>query len=193
MRRTEARQQLVRWVAREIMPHEPLVRAWLARSMVSREDSDDLIQDAYCRIAELERFEHIDRPAAFFFSVVRNLFLTQLRRARVVRIESAAEIETLAGADDLPSPERIAGDRREYARVRDSIDRLPERCRRIFELRKIEGVSQREIADRLGIAETIVENEGARGLRLVLEAMRAQGGGIAEHYAQIRAGKANRR
>ena len=51
---------------------------------------------------------------------------------------------------------------------------LPDRCRRIFELRKIEGVSQREIARRLGVSEHVVENESVRGLRAILAAMTEQ-------------------
>jgi len=55
------------------------------------------------------------------------------------------------------------------------IDRLPDRCRRVFEMRKIQGLSQREIAARLGITETVVENEVVKGLRLISRALR-QGG-----------------
>ncbi len=58
--------------------------------------------------------------------------------------------------------------------MRGLIAALPERCRRIFEMRKIEGVSQREIARRLGVTEHVVENEAVRGLRAILAAMTEQ-------------------
>jgi RNA polymerase sigma-70 factor (ECF subfamily) len=175
------------------MPYEPIVRSWLSRASVSPEDSDDLIQEAYCKVAEMDAFGHIERPAAFFFQIVRNRFISQVRRARVVRIESAIDIEALTSADESPSPERIADGRREYARMQALLERLPERCRRIFEMRKIEGLPQKEIARRLGITETIVENEGSRGLRIILAGLREQGGGISEHYESLRANRANQR
>jgi len=48
---------------------------------------------------------------------------------------------------------------------------LPDRCRRIFEMRKIEGLPQREIARRMGVTENVVENESVRGLRAILAAL----------------------
>jgi RNA polymerase sigma-70 factor (ECF subfamily) len=162
------------------MPHEPGVRAWLQQSAVSGADIDDLIQEAYCKLAGLDSVEHIGRPDSYFFQLVRNLLMDQMRRARVVRIDTVAEIDTLSVLSDAPSPERIATSRQELERVRRLIAALPERCRRVFELRKIEGVSQREIAARLGISESAVENEGVRGMRLIMQALRAEGTGVAE-------------
>ena len=156
------------------MPHEAKVRAWLARSRMSQEDIDDVIQEAYCRLSALDGFDAIDRPDAYFFSIARNLLAQQMRRARIVRIEAVAEIEALAPFDDAPSPERQASARIEVARVRELVAGLPDRCRRIFEMRKIEGLPQREIAQRLGITESMVENDGAKGMRLILAALRAQ-------------------
>jgi len=156
------------------MPHEAKVRAWLARSRMSQEDIDDVIQEAYCRLSSLDRFEAVDRPDAYFFSIARNLLASQMRRARIVQIEAVAEIEALAPFDEAPSPERQAGARMELERVRALVAALPERCRRIFELRKIEGLPQREIAERLGVTESMVENDGAKGVRLILAAMRSQ-------------------
>lgn len=187
-------QALAHWVAREILPFEPLVRAWLARAGASQEDSDDLIQEAYCKIAGVDdAMAHIERPSAFFFQTVRNLFRNQIHRNGIVRIESGLDYDVLVATDDTPSPERIAGDRREYARIMDLIGRLPTRCRQIFEMRKIDGLSQREIAERLNITENVVENEGARGIRMVLDGLREQGTRLADHYEQRRHNRINRK
>jgi RNA polymerase sigma-70 factor (ECF subfamily) len=96
--------------------------------------------------------------------------MEQLRRSRVVRIETAAEIDVLL-LDKQPTPEDQATACSELSQIERLVAKLPTRCRRIFEMRKIEGLSQREIATRMGISESIVENEGARGLRLILAAL----------------------
>ncbi len=168
------RRAIVLWVARQVMPHEGKVRAWLRRSRVTAADADDLIQEAYSRIAGLDSIDRIDRPDAYFFQIVRNLLTEQMRRARVVRIETVAEIDALALASDEASPERIAASRQELERVRRLISALPERCRRIVEMRKIQGLSQRDIAAALGVSESVVENDGAKGLRLILQALREE-------------------
>lgn len=171
----ERHQRLVAWVSSQVMPHEPAVRAWLKRSMVSGEDADDLIQEAYASLASLDAFEQIVRPDGYFFQIVRNLLTDQIRRARIVRIESVAEMDTLKAPSDDPSPERVTAAKRELEMVQRVIAGLPDRCRRIFEMRKIQGLSQREIADRLKVSESIVENDGVKGMRLIMQAMRESG------------------
>ena len=39
-------------------------------------------------------------------------------------------------------------------------------------MRRFEGLSQREIARRLGVTESVVENEGVKGMRLIMQALR---------------------
>lgn len=157
------------------MPHEPAVRAWLRVRVAAPEDADDLIQEAYAKLTGLTSFEQIDRPAAYFFQVVRNLLIDHVRHTRVVRIDAIGDIGDISDAADDLNPERIAGGRRELSRVMALIDTLPARCRAIFTMRKIEGLSQREIAARMGVSESIVENDGVKGLTLLMRALRAGG------------------
>ncbi|HEY0598336.1 sigma-70 family RNA polymerase sigma factor [Sphingopyxis sp.] len=158
------------WVGREILPHEADVRAWLRRTL-DPEDLEDVIQETYCQIAGLKDVGHIRSGRAYFFTAARSIVLMRLRRARIVSIESVTEIESLNIVGDEPSPERVAAGRRELERVRRLIEGLPDRCRRIFELRKIEGLPQREVAERLGVTEHVVENDVIKGLKLILRAI----------------------
>lgn len=174
----EKRAKIMAWVGREILPHEADVRAWLRRTL-DPDDLEDVIQETYCQIAGLKDVGHIRSGRAYFFTAARSIVLMRLRRARIVSIESVTEIESMDIVGEEPSPERIAAGRRELDRVRRLIEGLPDRCRRIFELRKIEGVSQREVAERLGVAEHIVENDVTKGLKLILQAI-ADGERIAE-------------
>nr|WP_277923408.1 sigma-70 family RNA polymerase sigma factor [Sphingomonas sp. CARO-RG-8B-R24-01] len=163
------RRHMAVWVAREIMPHEGRVRAWFQRARLSPEDIDDVIQEAYCRIAMLKAVDHIDSPAAYFFSIARNLLLRRLKRQRIVSFEAFAEIEAYRD-DATPSPEEQAGSHLAYDRMMELIANLPARCRRIVELRKIEGWSHREIADHLGMTEKAVEKQIWVGVRAVRDA-----------------------
>ncbi len=170
------RNRIVAWVASSVMPHEGAVRRWLRLRLQSPEDIDDLIQEAYAKLAALKSIDHIVRADTFFFRIVQNLLIDKIRHARVVRIEAATETDFSTVYTDEPSPERITAARRELAQVAELIANLPDRCRRIFTMRKIEGVSQREIAARLGVSESVVENEGAKGLRLIMRALREDDG-----------------
>ncbi|WP_159847921.1 RNA polymerase sigma factor [Brevundimonas sp. G8] len=164
----ESEQAKVRWLALEVLPHEHDVRVWLRRSLVTANDVDDVIQEAYCRLSNLKVVEQIESPRAYFFQTARSVVLEQMRRARIVRIDAVTEIDALRIEWDEPSPERIAGGRKELERVMKIVATLPERSRRIFEMRRILGLSQKEIATRLGVTENVVENEAARGLKAVM-------------------------
>ncbi|PXA83468.1 sigma-70 family RNA polymerase sigma factor [Nostoc sp. 3335mG] len=145
------------------------MRAWL-RGAFPAIDVDDVVQESYCRIATLTRVEHIDDPRRYLFRTARNVVLEQIRRERVVSIEAASGLAELELApEEEGSPERVVAGRRALERVERLIEALPDRARMVFRLRKIEGVPQREIAERLGLTETVVENEVARGLRRILD------------------------
>lgn len=157
----------VEWVGRCVLPWEGYVRAGLRRGYIPGFEIDDIVQEAYSRIARLEDFRHIANPKAYFLEVARNVLLEQLRRSQVIRIETISEVD-LRISDDAPDQERVAIGRAEIERLKHLISRLPERCREMFVLRKIEGLSQKQIAERLGVSENTVETQVGRGLRLIL-------------------------
>lgn len=154
-------------MGREILPHERDLRRWLRTRVVAADDVEDIVQECYCRLAQLSDVAHITEPRAYLFTMARNLAHRQRRRARVVRIEPI-EGEGREWASDLPLPDRIAAGRQELDRVRAALATLSERARRIFLLRRVDGLSQKEIAAQLGVTETIVENDASRSLRAIL-------------------------
>ncbi len=164
------RLKIMAWVAREVIVHEAPLRAWLRRTMTAA-DVEDIVQESYCRISGLTDVSHIRSGRAYLFTTARMLALEKIRRSRVVHIDTAVELENLDPADDGPSPERIVSARQELRRVKRLIDALPDRCRDVFRMRKIEGLSQRQVATALGLSEHTVENDVAKGLRLILKAI----------------------
>lgn len=166
------RAQRAAWTAKQVIPHEPAIRRWLARSRVPQDQIDDFIQEAYCKFSALPSVEYIVRPDAYFFQMVRNLLIQQARQSSIVNIEIFTEIDELPVLSDETSPERIVAARQELAEVLRLIGTLPGRCRQVFKMRKIEGLSQKEIARQLGITEAIVENDVVKGMRLISLALR---------------------
>ena len=171
----QGRSEIVAWVGGQVLPHERDVRAWLRRARAAPDDVDDIVQEAYCRLAALTSIEHIANGRAYFFQTVRNIVAERFRRARVVRIDYVTEIDALNVLDNEPSAERVVDGRRELRRVQGLIEGLPERCREVFKLRRIHGLSQREVAELLGVSENVVEAQAARGLRLILAALAGEG------------------
>jgi RNA polymerase sigma factor (sigma-70 family) len=173
---TGSRSEIVAWVGSNVVPHEADLRARLRRLGVPEDEVSDVVQDAYLKITRLEDVSHIDSGRAYFFTAARNAWLERIRHDRVVRIDSMSSYEGLDVMDDVPGPERQAWARVELQRVREHIEALPERCKLIFKLRRIEGLSYREIADRLGVAERTVSSDASRGLKRLMNAIANDGG-----------------
>jgi RNA polymerase sigma factor (sigma-70 family) len=163
------RRQRATWVAQHLLPHERRVRGWLARSRLPGEEIDEVMQEAYCRIAMLPAVDHIEHPVAYLYSVARNLVLRRIKRQQIVALDVVADIECVSD-DSLQSPERQTESRLDYQRVLAIIAGLPERCRQVVELRKLQGWSQKEIAAHLGITEKAVEKQIWTGVRAVRQA-----------------------
>lgn len=167
-----------RWFAEEVLRHEPALRAWLRARFPLVADHDDLVQESYARLMQAHSTGPIACPRAFLFVTARNIALNHLRHQRIERpAVGAAEIDALAVADErVGIPEALAHAEDFQILIR-AIESLPERCRQIVTLRKIYGLSQREVAARLGIAEHTVEAQGGIGLRKCIEFFRRHGHG----------------
>ncbi|HVZ29858.1 MAG TPA: sigma-70 family RNA polymerase sigma factor [Asticcacaulis sp.] len=172
------RAALLAFVGTQILPHEAGLRQWLTRLGVKTDERDDIIQEVYCRLLRLERFDHIEDPRAYLFHSARNIVLQQVRRNRVVSIMTVQNLDELGVADRRPSPETQTSARHELTQVLGLIGGLPERCRQVFELRKVHGLSQAETAKALRISENIVEKETAKGLTLILRTLAEQSAGL---------------
>ena len=171
--------EVVAWVGSNIVPHEGDLRAWLRRVGTPDDEIDDLVQEAYVRLAQLGSVSHIRNGKAYLFTTARSIMLQRLRREQIVRIEMIGELESLNVADAAPSPERQVGARMQLEQVLAIIDQLPDRCREIFRLRRIEGVPQKEIAARLRLPEHIIEAEATRGLKQIMRRLCESGDAVA--------------
>jgi RNA polymerase sigma factor (sigma-70 family) len=153
------------WFASQIYSHEQLLRSWLLRSYPALGDVDDVIQESYLRVLAAGREQTIASPKAFLFATARNLALDHLRHQGVQRIDAIAEVDAVSVSDMQPSiPDSVALNQ-ELDLLKQAIQSLPDRCRQIVTLRKIYGLSQKQIAAKLGISEHTVEAQGTIGLR----------------------------
>jgi RNA polymerase sigma factor (sigma-70 family) len=156
---------LDQWFAAEILPHEGTLVRYLSRVWRNSSEVLDLRQDTYVRVYESARVNLPIAPKAFLFAVARNVMTDRVRRSRVVFIDSRQDLDGLNALVDEISPERHLESRQELLSLVRALDSLSDKCRSVVWLRRVEGLSQRQTAERLGLQEGAVESHLARGVR----------------------------
>jgi RNA polymerase sigma-70 factor (ECF subfamily) len=157
------------WFAREVLPLEAALMQFLQHNWRNKSDIADLRQDVYVLVYEAALRALPHQPRQFLFTTARNLLINRVRREQIVPIEAAVDLDALEVAIDAPGPDRAVLARDELRRLQMALDRLPPRCREVVIMGQIEGLTGREIATRLGIAEGTVSEHLAKGMRALAD------------------------
>jgi RNA polymerase sigma factor (sigma-70 family) len=154
-----------RWFAEHVLPHEPMLRAWLHSRFPNHGEVDDIVQETYSRVLDAYQTGPVRNPKAYVFAIARNLALDHIRRQRAHGDNSLAEIDPGRVLDDGEGiPETLVRNQ-DLELLTEAIQSLPTRCRQVLTLRKIYGLPQKEIAVQLEISEHTVEAQVAIGMR----------------------------
>jgi RNA polymerase sigma-70 factor (ECF subfamily) len=159
------------WFAAQILPHEAALMRYLRRVWSRAADIPDLRQETYARVYESARKALPRSPKSFLFATARHLMVDWLRRDRVVSIDYTQDIDSLDVLVDELSPERNLSAREDLRRLAEAFVTLSEMARAVIWLRRVEGLSQREAAERLGIHEGALESYMCRGLQAMADAI----------------------
>lgn len=147
------------WLSRNVLPHEPVLRHWLSRWKIHTLDLDDIVQETYAILASRDSVAEIRNPKAYIFQIARSVVLMHVRHAKVISIRTVEDLDRLDPVADDPSPEQQISDREQLHRLATALGQLPEQGRRAVYLRFVEGLSQREIGQRLGISENAAQKQ----------------------------------
>jgi RNA polymerase sigma factor (sigma-70 family) len=167
----------------------PLVRAFLERRealvlfLAARTRSmavaEDLVQDLYLKLTTIEAAEDVRAPAALLYKMASNLLVDHVRSAqRSGRRDAAWRLETRAvsgGEDVVGEPaadEQIIG-RERIRQLADAVAALPPQMQRAFRLHKLEGRSQAETAEAMGVSRKMVEAHIAAAIRHLTARLRS--------------------
>ena len=133
-------------------------------------DAENLLHDAFLDLWKINDYipsiKHIN---AYMFRLVRNRCIDYLKHQMCEKaymeeaaVECRNKMITLEGMGD----EQLIA--KELATlIRETVDKLPPRCREIFLMSRIEGLRHGEIAERLGLSENTVAVQMGIALRRI--------------------------
>jgi len=146
------------------------LRRYLGRMLGNQTEAQDIAHDAYLRIYPKVQDQSANNPQAVLYTTARRLAINRLKRRSITPfIPGSINLETAPAS--TPGVVQQVMARQELQQLEDAIAQLPEGCRAVLLLRKIELLSHYEIAQRLGIAVSTVEKQHARALRLLRAAL----------------------
>lgn len=183
------------WIARNVLPHEPMVRAQISLwGIPTGLEPDDIIQEAYARFASMESVEIVRHPRNLFCTIARNVMVDHVRHAAVVSILSGDDFDRFNIADDTPSPETVASDRQQLHQLAIAVSKLPEPSRSALLMRLIDDMPHRDIGKKLGMSDNAVQKVIAKTLPLLLAHLmeRFERGGNAEAGASNKSNRDKR-
>lgn len=183
--------QLERWFCDEVLPLEASLTRFLRRNWRMSEQVMDIRQDIYEAALTGGRQGLPTNTAGYLFTIARNILINRAKRERIVQFEQFADMESIDQAVDLSATDRHLDARDALRRAQMGIEALPPRCREVVRLRKIEGLSTREAAARMGVGIDTIERQLVLGVRAMADAMLG-GAGKIRRGSPSSSGKARR-
>jgi RNA polymerase sigma factor (sigma-70 family) len=144
--------------------HQAELLKFLESRLGCGQTSRDVAQEAFLKYMEVEPRSAIKDPRAFLFTVAANLARDRQRhgrRWRTVELDDSNGDFLLPAA---PSSDRVLAGHEQLRRLEQAVAELPAKCRLVFIMQRIDGLTYREIGRRMSLSETMVRKYAARAL-----------------------------
>lgn len=136
------------------------VRGALMRRGRSEQDADDLVQEAWVRLARYHQEQPVERPEAFLMRAALNLSI-DAHRAQMTRGEEVLVEDTIL-IDIAPTAEAVLLAKERLARLSVGLSRLSETTRSVFLAHRIDGLPYSQIAQSHGMSLSAVHQHIAK-------------------------------
>lgn len=170
--KTHTSKDTSRSITEAFVKHETFLKRFISRFLTRPQDIEDVVQDTYLKAFNAEQKQQIQQPKAFLFRVAKNAALTELSKKSRQVMHYVEDYQGLEIINDEVSVEDhvLAGEKLDMF-CQSALEMTP-KCRRVFLMAKVYGMSHKEISAELGIGASAVEKHVARGLEICCAYMR---------------------
>jgi RNA polymerase sigma-70 factor (ECF subfamily) len=131
--------------------------------------AEDLVQDSFVKLWEKYMGRECESCIPLLFMIVRNKCLDRVKQLTLKRGVEAIRHQQPECDEMLYALDFGTDDRTLYHELEEEIrkvaDSLPDRCREVFLMSRMDGMKNKEIAQALGISEKAVEKHITRALK----------------------------
>jgi RNA polymerase sigma-70 factor (ECF subfamily) len=139
--------------------HNRVLVGYLTSRLRSEQEAKEVAQEAYVRLLQLQKPATPSLLRAYLFKTAANLAIDRLRHRSVRhRAEQRAELleDLTASRSELDDPAKQLLARERADQLLGFLQELPITCQHVFNLHRLEGVPQYEVAMRLGFSARMV-------------------------------------
>jgi RNA polymerase sigma-70 factor (ECF subfamily) len=142
--------------------HRPWLFGWLRRRLGCEHRAEDLAQDVFLRVIQGRKAVRASEARALLTAIAKGLVVDHQRHAALER----AYLAYLAAIPEAyaPSPEAQAEQLQSLAELDRLLDGLPPKARSAFLLSQLDGLTYPEIAERLGVSLSSVQQYMVRAM-----------------------------
>ena len=151
--------------------------ARLVMGIVPPKEVEDIVQETYVRVCQIENKDAVRNPQSFMFRTAKNLALDHVKRAESRLTTGTDAIDEIIAADFTLSSEidptyaQVASDE-EFVLFCEAVRELPKQCRRAFILKKVYGFTLKEIMAEMGVGQPTVETHIVNGTKKCVQYLR---------------------
>jgi len=151
---------------------------FLAARTRSLSTAEDLVQDLYVKIAGLDAGADVRAPLALLYRMASNLLIDHVRSAqRSSRRNAEWRLDTrvVQGGEDVvdePAADEVVASKQRVRLLAEAVAALPPKMGQAFRLHKLEGMSQAQTAQAMGVSTKMVEQHIQAAVRHLTQKLR---------------------
>ena len=156
-------------VHKVVREHHGSLLVWLRRRLAVPEDANDIAQEAYIRLMKYEGSTEIRSPLSMLYRIALNVAHDLGRAGHARRNDEHLNVDDMELPSEQPEVERVLDAKASYRRACDAIEQLPPKCRQVFLLSRVRGMTYPEIARHCGISVKMVEKHISHALLVCMQ------------------------
>ena len=142
------------------------LKNFISRYLNNKQDIEDIAQEAFLRAYSAEMNTEIQQPKSFLFRIAKNVAISELRlksRQLTDYLEENTPYDVLS--NNSSSEDEVIAQQKLGIHC-EAVATLPPRCRLVYIMRKVDGMSHKEIAKKLEISVSTVEKHLIKGVEI---------------------------
>lgn len=144
-------------IATSFISHQTFLKKFVTRFFSNKEDVEDVVQETFLRAYVAEQKAEISQPKSFLFTTAKNVALTKLNKKSKQITDFLDDYNDRREFQTDASPESMVDARQQFSAYCVAVQSLDGRCREAFLLKKVHGMTHKEIAKQMSMSLSSIE------------------------------------